>query len=367
MQTIGAGDIFRSVGGMKLKAVKLFDHLIGGSVAWLLPRRSRAVPDFSRGPLRLLVIRPGGIGDAVFLLPALRALKNAGHHVVVLCECRNAGVFTSQQGLCSQVLRYDAGTEFLQALGQRYDVVVDTEQWHHLSAVAAYAVKSKVCIGFATRPSRARLFDVQVPYDLHAYELDSFARLFQPLGLLSLPALKGAYEVTASDTSWAMTFCAQDHVVLALGGSIALRRFTFEEAKRIIKSLLDKGSQVVLLGGADVLSFSRQLLKDGADPRIVNAVGRISFSQSVAIIKTARRFYGHDSGLLHAAVAVGTPVVAVFGPGNKAKWGPRGSADIVIDAGVPCSPCTRFGYTLPVCGKSFLCVKEIPWEKVCDL
>jgi ADP-heptose:LPS heptosyltransferase len=44
---------------------------------------------------------------------------------------------------------------------------------------------------------------------------------------------------------------------------------------------------------------------------------------------------------MHLAVAVGTPVVAVFGPSDPARYGPRGPYDRVIRIDLPCSPCNR--------------------------
>ena len=41
----------------------------------------------------ILIIRPGGIGDAIFLLPVIKALKNEGVIIDILCENRNAQVF----------------------------------------------------------------------------------------------------------------------------------------------------------------------------------------------------------------------------------------------------------------------------------
>jgi len=44
---------------------------------------------------------------------------------------------------------------------------------------------------------------------------------------------------------------------------------------------------------------------------------------------------------MHLAVAVGTPVIALFGPTDPARTGPYGVGHTVIRAGLPCSPCLR--------------------------
>jgi ADP-heptose:LPS heptosyltransferase len=49
----------------------------------------------------------------------------------------------------------------------------------------------------------------------------------------------------------------------------------------------------------------------------------------------------NDSGLMHVAVAVGTPVVAVYGPTDIRRTAPRGDEHTVIRHELPCSPCFR--------------------------
>ena len=48
-----------------------------------------------------------------------------------------------------------------------------------------------------------------------------------------------------------------------------------------------------------------------------------------------------DTGPMHLAIAVGTPVVAVFGPSDPARYAPRGPRDRVVRIDLPCSPCNR--------------------------
>ena len=52
--------------------------------------------------------------------------------------------------------------------------------------------------------------------------------------------------------------------------------------------------------------------------------GRTTIKQFAAIVKKSGLFVGSDSGAMHIASAVGTPVVALFGPSNPREWGPRG-------------------------------------------
>ena len=148
----------------------------------------RALPTASHRPFpaevkRVLFVRPGGIGDAVLLVPTIRSLCKAfpGVVVEVLAERRNSEVFQ----LCSDVDRtwcYDLPRELFAVLRGRYDIVIDTEQWHRLSAVLSRLCRARVTVGFATN-ERFRLFSHAVSYSHYEYEIQSFFRLLEPLGV----------------------------------------------------------------------------------------------------------------------------------------------------------------------------------------
>jgi len=72
-----------------------------------------------------------------------------------------------------------------------------------------------------------------------------------------------------------------------------------------------------------------------------------------------------DSGVLHIAVGVGTRTVSLFGPGIEKKWAPSGDCHMVLNKGLSCSPCTRFGYT-PTCRIGARCLAEITVGEVED-
>lgn len=69
--------------------------------------------------------------------------------------------------------------------------------------------------------------------------------------------------------------------------------------------------------------------------------GKTSLSSLVAILDRARILIGVDSGVMHLAAAVGTPVVALFGPSDPAVTGPQGEGHQVVKADVHCAPCLK--------------------------
>jgi len=79
----------------------------------------------------------------------------------------------------------------------------------------------------------------------------------------------------------------------------------------------------------------------GLKGRISIAAGKTSVKQVAALIERCDLLVCNDSGLMHAAVAVGTPVVAIYGPTDIHRTAPLGARHTVIRHEMPCSPCFR--------------------------
>jgi len=90
----------------------------------------------------------------------------------------------------------------------------------------------------------------------------------------------------------------------------------------------------------------------------VNLGGRTTLRELAALYHEASLLVSTDSGPMHLAAAVGTPVVALFGPTDPARTGPYGSGHRVIRTGLACSPCFRKSCSNP------RCMTEISVEEV---
>ena len=64
-----------------------------------------------------------------------------------------------------------------------------------------------------------------------------------------------------------------------------------------------------------------------------------NLEELVALCERAKLFVGGDTGPMHFAAAVGTPIVSIFGPTSSDRNGPFRSEDIVVERRLPCRPC----------------------------
>ena len=73
---------------------------------------------------------------------------------------------------------------------------------------------------------------------------------------------------------------------------------------------------------------------------------RHKLPQLANVIASADLFIGAESGVMHLAAAVGTPVIAIFGPGNPDAWGPwNPDGKVAVLRSAPeCSPCSYVGH-----------------------
>jgi heptosyltransferase II len=347
---------------VRIELLKWIDGVVGVFVAACLPAaRAR----LGVVPRRILVIRPGGIGDAVLLIPALVALERAfpGAEITVLAERRNAAAFA----LCpavTRLLHYDNPRELFSVMRGGFDLVIDTEQWHRLSAVVARFTRAPVSIGFASN-DRQRLFSHRVPYSHDDYETGSFFNLLAPLGIeppavAAAPYLSVPAAASARAEELLAEFSGSRFVALFPGASIAERRWGAGRFRGVAQALADGGIPVVVVGGAVDVDDGEAIVKGVGG---LNLAGRTSLAETAAVIARSGVLLSGDSGVLHIGVGLGVPTVSLFGPGIEAKWGPQGEGHVVLNRQCACSPCTRFG-TTPPCPDEARCLSEITVEQV---
>lgn len=366
---IGLWEICFSVGGLRMKTIKAIDLLIGSLCAKLAKGFQLRTSIDSASIKSILIIRPGGIGDAIFLLPFLHALRDERPDIMVdiLCESRNVSVFKSQEGIYNKIFQYDKAFSFLKVFQSKYDLIIDSEQWHYLSALTAYFLKPRYCVGFSTRPLRAKLFNHPVVYDENGYELENFKNLFSVLlfNSDSIKTISGSFKIKPDLKLWAKTIVPLNSVAIFLGSSIPLRRLSEAQILDMARHYISGNQYVILVGGNDVKAMGEKIERSLSSRNLLNLVDKISLEQTAAVITSSKLFIGPDSGILHLACAVGTPVVGIFGPGNLLKWKPQGTQDRIITLNFPCSPCTHFGYTIPrVCSGQHPCMKNIDFKQV---
>lgn len=347
---------------MKTSKLKFIDEVIG---RFLVRYLTSVLPTpVSRTHGNILIIRPGGIGDAVLLAPSINFIKIHFPNIciTILAERRNCEVF-SLIPHADKVFCYDHPVELVQVLLGKYDVVIDTEQWYRLSAVVARLVSAPVKIGFDTN-ERRRMFTHGILYDVAAYEADNFLSLLKPLDVDVLRDTGTATLLLPSQSVFKTAcllkpLCAEPFVIIFPGASLSEKRWGYERFRAVAKRLSENGYRVVVVGGPGDRSDGDNIVDDTG----LNLAGMTTLAETAAVIARSCLLISGDSGVLHIAAGLNIPTISLFGPSSSAKWAPKGERHIVINHHLPCSPCSAFG-TVPPCPINARCINGITPDEV---
>lgn len=117
------------------------------------------------------------------------------------------------------------------------------------------------------------------------------------------------------------------------------------------------GCDIVIVGGKGTEKFG-SLMAAAMKRKAFDLTGKTGVGALAELLARSRLFVSNDSGPVHVAVAMGTPVVAIFGrkdPGlSPRRWGPLGKRDIVLHKDVGCVTCLAHK-----CDKGFKCLAAV--------
>ena len=124
-------------------------------------------------------------------------------------------------------------------------------------------------------------------------------------------------------------------------------------------------TRVILHGSPNEADMVEEMA-DKMNEKPIIAAGKTSIMQAAAIIEESDLVICNDSGLMHVAVAVDTPVVAIYGPTDYTRTAPLGEKHTVIRKNFTCSPCFRLDGLEKVenCPYSYKCLNSISVEEV---
>ncbi len=355
------------------------DLLLGAAAAVARPLRRRRRPET---PVRILLLRLERIGDLLMALPAiadLRALApEAAIDLVVgswnrtLAEAVPA--VTSVTTLDAAWLAREDGGLGVAALlraarrwrGTAYDLAINFEP--DLRSNLLLATSGAAWTAGYRSAGGGPLLDAAFDYDVHAHTADSarglVAAVFgrtapaQDQPLLTLPA---AARAEAARRLAARAPLAGLHV----SGGRAIKQWPPERFAEVAQRLAATGATIVLTGAPGDRPLVDAVRRTLPDDRVIDVAGAVDLLTLAAMLERLDVLITGDTGPMHLAVAVGTPVVAVFGPSEPARYAPRGASDRVIRVDLPCSPCNRIRLPPARCvGHTPDCLEQVSADRV---
>ena len=336
--------------------------------------------------MNILIIKLSAIGDVIHTLPTLNAVRDRfpDAHITWVVEEAAAPLVQGHPALdrvlISKRKRWIGGlggpnrrrrllemARFIRDLRDtRYDLVFDFQQLLK-SGVLAGLARGDRKIGFGKgmqHMEKSYLFLNRPipPVSMEHHALKRYLMLVEAAGI---PVQKIVYDLPVADEdrkavskllgrpeptdSTQNTDRTAENLYVALNPmaqweSKLWRNDRFAElADRLIQAY---GLRVVFTGGpGDVQMIADIQSRMGG--AALNLAGRTSLKQLAALYERARCVITTDTGPMHLAAAVGTPVVALFGPTAPWRTGPFGAGHRVVRLGPGCSPCFKRRCPLP--------------------
>lgn len=288
---------------------------------------------------RILIVSVNWLGDLLFLTPAIRAIRRAypGSFIACLAPPRGLELLQGNPHLNEVIPVQETrgpGNLFVwwRMVGRLRAGRFDTGFLFHRSFTRALAVRLAGIperIGHCTW-KRGWLLTTAVrpPRPDTVHKIDLFLRVLEAAGIQPngreydaglLPVDRAAAERLRSE----MGLKPQDRVVaLHAGANWRLKRWPPKNFARLADALADRcGAKVLFIGGPGDLPLIEGIV-GRMSSRPVVAAGRTTFRQMGALLERTSLLISNDSGPLHMGLAVGVPVVALFGPTDPRMTGP---------------------------------------------
>lgn len=311
-------------------------------------------------PARILCLRLERIGDLLMTLPALGALRAAFPNARIdLATGSWNQELASALTMVDTVATIDAAWLSRGAGGTgvggvltgaaawraaRYDLALNFEP-DIRSNLAARLSGARVVAGFRSGGG-GPLLDVALDYDVTRHTSENALALVRAVthGQTAQPSTPALRVPAANRDAADRLLGAAQRVYVGVhvsGGRLVKQwpeeRFA-ETARRLIA---ERGATIVFTGSAEDRAMVQRAMRDLPPAHVVDASGVTSLLTVAAILERLALLVTGDTGPMHLAHAVGTAIVAIFGPSDPKRYAPDGPLDRIVRVDLPCSPCNR--------------------------
>lgn len=308
---------------------------------------------------KILFVRLRSMGDCLLLTGPVRALKEEfpQFRVAVLVESRFAACFARNPDFNEILIADDKFSTATNLLTRRFNAIVNL---HGGPTSLVYS-----CMVWGKRIGvehyrAANLYHGLVPAPLSsAHTVESTMELFRWLGLRRehAPALR--YESHPAEAARIQErMQGRRYVVIHPASVMSTKRWDPLRFAEVARGLAARGFTIVVTSGPGEESSASQVAReiDGT----VTLLG-LNIPELAELIRGARLYIGNDSGPMHLAAAVRTPIIAVWGSSDSRRWRPWNVEHRVVQNPFECNPCP--GYRCLVAA-SPLCIESVTTQQV---
>lgn len=320
--------------------------------------------------MNILIVKTSAIGDVTHTLPCLNALRlrYPDSHITWLVEEAAADVIRGHHALdrvlvsrrkqwLKQIRRGEwlatarEIREFIRQLREiEYDLIVDFQNLLKSSVFVGLA-RGRRKVGYGKGMEHSECSYIFLNERIPAVDMDQHAvirelKLLQAIGI-DCPETVFDFPISNGDRRQIDTLLAGlgftgDRPLVAINpvATWPTKLWDNDKFARIADSLIQAGNFVVFTGA----ETDRPILEDitgRMKERAISLAGQTSLKGLAALYEKAAVVISTDTGPMHIAASVSTPVVALFGPTAPWRTGPFGEGHQVLRVEIPCSPCFK--------------------------
>jgi heptosyltransferase-2 len=344
---------------------------------------------------KILVIRLGSLGDILLATPVLRAIKrrNQESEVHFLLKSAYADLLVCNENV-DEIIRLDSSTGLGGLMGLarrlrgRYDLLVDLHR-----SLRSFVLRS--FIG-ATRTLKypkgvlRRTLMIQTGWKAASLKNpipERYLMALEPMGIepdgegldLVIPdTIRSEVDsILERETGPSTSTCPimvphsakegpGSYFSIAPGARWATKRWLPERFARVADILAERYRLVpILIGDHQDQPLSLSIVR-GMNSPAIDMSGKLGLLETGSVIERSRLLVCNDSGLMHMAAALSTPIVAVFGPTTRELgFYPYHATSEVVSSDIPCRPCHHIGSDKCPLGHH-MCMQEVTVEEVVE-
>lgn len=315
---------------------------------------------------KILIVKMSSLGDVIHSLPVLKVLRDKWPeaHISWVVNSIYSRILSGHP-LLDQVIEFERGKwadvrRLIGTMGEmfrfrsllkkgEFDLVLDL-QGLLKSGLITYLSNAPYRIGFANAREGSSFFynqKVKLPgKKMHA--VDRY--LYLTGRVVGLDKLKPEFQLPGfSEKGEFVKKFLTSHKIDKSEALVAVcpsarwqsKQWFPESLEKLIVRLITDKCRVVLVGGKEDKAMADRLASNLPSDRVISLAGQTDLLQLGIILETAKVLVTNDTGPMHLAAAIGTPVVAIFGPTDPELTGPYGEGHTVLTSSMACSPCFK--------------------------
>ncbi len=319
---------------------------------------------------RIAVLRGGGLGDLLFALPAIAALRSAypDATVTVLGTPIHQELAAGTAGPAYDVRvlpfaegirpgpedRTDLEAFFAQMNRESLDLAVQLHGGGRFSNPFLLRLGARHTVGTRT-PDAARL-ERNLPYAYYQHEP---LRALEVAGLAGAPpaGLEARLRPLDRYAAGLEPFLGGESAVVVIhpGATDPRRRWPVRSFGDVAAACAEDGARVLVVGTRDEEDLAAAVVEAAASAQVTSLAGELELGALASLLAAATVLVGNDSGPRHLAQALGTPTVGLYWAGNVINAGPLGRSQHRVHVSwlTHCPECgadiTQVGWTAPRC------------------